>query len=139
VEGEAAMKKTYQGSCHCGAVRYEADIDLAQGTFKCNCTICTKTRAWLAPVQAADFRLLAGESALREYQFGKHRLHHQFCGTCGVRPFSRGKDAQGRDTYAVRVNSLDNVLPEELINAPVRYFDMRHDNPKTSPAETRHL
>lgn len=133
------MKKTYQGSCHCGAVRFEADLDLAEGTFKCNCSICFKSRAWLAAVPGASFRLLAGEERLQDYQFGPKRIHHLFCTGCGVRPFSRGQDAKGNASYAVRVNCLDGVDARELVDAPVKYFNMLHDDFKFPPAETRHL
>jgi hypothetical protein len=133
------MKKTYRGGCHCGAVRFEADVDLADGTFKCNCSICFKSRAWLAAAPASAFRLLSGEQNLRDYQFGKKRIHHFFCAQCGVRPFSRGSDGKGSEQYAIRVNCLDGVEPQEFAEAPVKYFDMLHDNFKSPPAETRHL
>ena len=130
------MKKTYRGSCHCGAVRFEADIDLAQGTFKCNCSMCYKSRAWLAGIPVSDFRLLSGEDKLKDYQFAGKRLHHRFCTVCGVRAFSQGVDGK---QMAVRVNCLDGVDPQELIDAPVKYFNMLHDDFKSPPAQTRHL
>ena len=133
------MKKTYRGSCHCGAIRFDAGIDLSQGTFRCNCSICYKARAWMAAVPASEFRLLAGEKSLSDYQFAKQRIHHLFCTRCGVRPFSRGSDGKGNESYAVKVNCLDNVDAQELIDAPVKYFNMLHDDFKTAPAETRHL
>ena len=84
------MKKTYQGSCHCGAVRFEVDLDFATANSnRCNCSICRRQRFWKALVKAEDFRLRQGEEALNDYQFGSNTVHHLFCKTCGVRPFGR--------------------------------------------------
>lgn len=131
------MKKTYRGSCHCGAVRLEADIDLAAGTFKCNCPICAKTRNWGIFVRPDDFRLLAGEAELADYR--PYNVHHKFCQRCGVRLFGMQAEAGVSKGYAVRVSCLDDVDINELLKAPVTFFDGLHDNYETPPAETRHL
>ncbi len=134
------MKTTYQGGCHCGALRFECEIDLAQGTSKCNCSICAKTRFWKAIVRADAFRLLQGEEALSDYQFGSDSIHHLFCSRCGVKTFGRGRmDELGGTFYAVNVACLENATTKELAEAPVRYEDGRNNRWELTPAETRHL
>jgi len=133
------MKQTYTGGCHCGAVRYEADMDLSKGTLRCNCSMCSKTRAWLIGISADDFRLLKGEEMLSDYQFNRKNIHHLFCKKCGIKSFGRGKGANGKPMVAVMLNSVENIPDAELAALPITYVDGRNDNFTKPPAETRHL
>ena len=134
------MQKTYHGSCHCGAVRFACEVDLAKGTSKCNCSACGKGRFWKAIVLAPSFRLLQGQDALADYQFGSNTIHHRFCKHCGVKPFGHAdiKEVGGK-FYAVNVACLDDATAEELAAAPVQYEDGRHDHWDRAPAVTSHL
>ena len=134
------MQKTYRGSCHCGKVQFEADIDLGAGTGKCNCSICTKARHWGASIKPDAFRLLSGEADLSDYQFNSNSVHHLFCKHCGIRPFGRGYVEEiGGHYVSINLGALDNVEPAELIAAPVQFFDGRHNHWERTPEETRHL
>jgi len=134
------MKRTYHGSCHCGRVRFKADIDLEAGTGRCNCSICAKQRAWNVAIKPQDFRLISGQGDLGDYQFGSKQGHHRFCKTCGVRPFGDGDIKEiGGAFVSVNVACLDDISPEALGQLPVRYMDGRDNNWFAAPKVTGYL
>jgi hypothetical protein len=113
--------RTYDGSCHCGAVRYRVTMAL-EGAITCNCSICSRTGTMLAFAPASSFELRSGEDALTDYQFGRKRIHHLFCSRCGVRSFARGTGPNGEPMAAVNVRCLEGV---DLDAVPVRRVDGR--------------
>jgi len=134
------MKKTYRGGCHCGAVRFECDIDPAEGTSRCNCSICAKGRFWKAIARADDFRMLQGADALSDYSFGRGVIHHLFCRHCGIKPFGRGNmEALGGAFHAVNVACLDGSAPEEFPAGMIVCQDGKNNDWSMAPPETRPL
>ena len=134
-------KKTYRGSCHCGKLRFEADLDLEQGTGKCNCSYCWKARGWTIGIKPDAFRLLSGKADAGEYGFRQDSdNHHVFCKNCGVRVYTYGYVKEiGGDYVSVALSTLDDLPTAELVAAPVRYMNGRDDDWFHEPSETRQL
>ncbi len=36
-------------------MRFEAELDLAAGSVRCNCSLCFKARAWFTPANPTEF------------------------------------------------------------------------------------
>jgi hypothetical protein len=97
--------KTYQGGCHCGAVRFAVKVDKHEA-IDCNCSICQKKGFLHLIVPPEQFELLQGADALSTYTFNTGIAKHHFCSTCGIHPFYRPRSHP--DQYDVNVRCLDN-------------------------------
>lgn len=108
----------YSGSCQCGAVSYEVDVDLDH-TITCNCSRCRRLGSVLAFAPREKFVLKSGDGDLTEYLFNRHAIQHLFCAKCGIQSFAYGEQ-KGQKMVAVNANCLDGVdaraLPSKAID-----------------------
>ena len=133
-EQEKSGTQALVGGCHCGAVRFQVQADLAEGAARCNCTICTKIAPTGRLVKPEAFVLLAGQESLSMYEWGAKISQRFFCKRCGIHCFGRGFLEQVGGAYvSVNLNCLDDVDPNEL---RVIYWDGRHDNWQAGPRPT---
>lgn len=111
----------YKGSCHCGRIAFEADGNLEK-VMECNCSICSKRGSlhWMIPRE--HFRLLTPEDNLATYTFGKHRIKHRFCPTCGSATFGEGMAPTGKEMIAINARCLEGV---DLASLKLGHFDGR--------------
>ncbi len=114
---QPAPLRRFSGSCHCGAVHFEASLDLSKA-IACNCSICATKGLILAFTPTSGFALLSGEDKLKEYRFNRHVISHLFCAACGVESFARGTAPDGAAMVAVNVRALHGIDLAELSPTP---------------------
>lgn len=114
--GRRPVRK-YEGSCHCGAVRFALETDFPELTT-CDCSICRRKNALMVKVHESRFWLLCGEESLSDYQFHTLTARHFFCSVCGIYTFHRKRVTP--DYFGVNVHCLSDFDPTGI---PVRHTD----------------
>lgn len=109
------MKQTYNGSCHCGKVRFEVDVDLDHVRV-CNCSICRRRGALIHRIDEKYFRLLTPIEELSLYQWHTKTAKDYFCPICGILPFRRPRTAP--ELWGINVRCLEGV---DLTSIPIKY------------------
>ena len=110
--------KIHQGSCHCGAVRFEVDAPADVIVYDCNCSMCRRSGYLHLEVPQSRFRLLSGEDSLTLYTFNTGVARHLFCKTCGIKSFYVPRSFP--EGYSVNMNCLDR---SGFSNVRVEPFD----------------
>jgi hypothetical protein len=114
---------SYEGSCHCGAVRFRFRSEPIVEGLRCNCSICIRKAAIMSTryYEPGEFELVQGKDALSLYQFGDRMVNHYFCKRCGIYPFHDGTgDYEGR--YRVNLGCVEGV---DVLQLPIKLVDGR--------------
>ena len=110
-------RRTYQGSCHCGRVRFKVQAHIT-AALECNCSYCRRAGALWLGVAEKDLEILGGGENLALYQFGTRTAQHYFCRHCGIAPFSRPRLDPTR--WAANLRCLEDL---DLSALTLRRFD----------------
>jgi hypothetical protein len=94
----------HPGSCHCGAVRFEAEAPL-RPVIACHCTQCRRTSGhfWAATSVHRDRFRLRRDDSLAWFR-SSPRAQRGFCRTCGASLFWA---ADGEDRLSLAAGALD--------------------------------
>lgn len=96
------------GACHCGHIRYEAEID-PETVGVCHCTDCQTLSgtafSLYVPAPVEGFRLLAGEPKIyvKTAESGNRRAQ-AFCPECGTRLYACAEHAP--KLFNIRVGTV---------------------------------
>lgn len=95
----------HAGGCHCGTVRFEAQLPEKVEAQACNCSMCEKLGFIHVIVPESRFAITAGEGAITTYTFNTGVAKHTFCSVCGVKAFYRPRS--NPDGWSVNARCLD--------------------------------
>lgn len=136
IDGETAASITVDGACHCGAVKFTAELPKGFASARrCTCSICRMRGAVAVTGSIQGFHVTQGADMLATYRFNTMVAEHHFCRECGI--YTHHKRRSNPDELGINVACLAGVSPFDFREVVV-HDGARHprDNPerKSFPA-----
>jgi hypothetical protein len=110
IETRSSDPITLDGSCHCGAVKFTAELPNGLASARrCTCSIC-RMRGAVAVTGGIDgFKITQGADKIATYRFNTRVAEHHFCIDCGI--YTHHKRRSNPDELGVNVACLQGISP----------------------------
>jgi hypothetical protein len=121
---------TLTGACHCGAVKFTAELPQGLASARrCTCSMCRMRGAVAVTSRIGGFEILEGADSLATYRFNTGVAEHHFCKQCGI--YTHHRRRSNPNELGVNVACLDGVSPFDFVEVVVN-DGTRHpsDNPE---------
>ena len=117
------MTESYQGSCHCGAIRFTYEGEPITKGLRCNCSVCSRKGAMMSSeiISPEKLKIDAKDGKLGLYQFGIKTAKHYFCKECGIYPFH--ETARKPGYFRVNLGCVEGV---DTFSLEAELFDGKH-------------
>ncbi|MEQ8954635.1 MAG: GFA family protein [Gammaproteobacteria bacterium] len=110
--------RTLTGSCHCGGVQIEIDLDSGpEGLKRCDCSLCRRKGAVMAYVKKTKLRVTRGQELLSCYKWNTQVAEHFFCKRCGI--YTHHGRRVAPDEYGYNVGCFDDLDLDDLGEIPM--------------------
>lgn len=101
---------TYNGACHCGAVRFRTKLKNGLASARrCNCSLCRMRGAIAVGAAREEFEIVEGAEQLATYTFNTGTAQHYFCSHCGI--YTHHLRRSNQYEYGVNVACLEGISP----------------------------
>ncbi|MHA3980478.1 GFA family protein [Halovulum sp. GXIMD14794] len=98
------------GSCHCGAVRFTAEIPEGLASARrCDCSFCAMRGAVAVTAPLDGLKVTQGADKLTLYTFNTGVAQHHFCSVCGI--YTHHRRRSNPNEYGVNLACLEGQTP----------------------------
>ncbi|MBX2869588.1 MAG: GFA family protein [Acidiferrobacterales bacterium] len=109
------MAETKKGSCHCGAVEFQVQLENGfEQLRRCNCSLCSRKGAIMAGVPISALAVTKGEQHLSLYQWNMKIAKHYFCKHCGI--YTHHQRRSNPNEFGFNVACIEGVKVEDFVD-----------------------